>query len=52
VQRQVQSDVVAESRESLRKTARHVSEAADFCVWGGLGGRKDDLHEPPDVKAM
>ena len=43
---------MTKGRECLRKTARHVSEAADFCVRGGLGGRKDDLHEPPDVKGM
>jgi hypothetical protein len=52
VQRQVQLDVVTERRESLRKTARHVSEAADLGVRGGLGGRKNDLHEPPDVNEM
>ena len=52
MERQIQGDVVTESGESLRKTARHVSEAADFRVRGGLGGREDDLHEPPDVKAM
>ena len=52
MERQVEGDVVTQSRKSLGKTARDVSEAADFCVRGGLGGRKNDLHEPPDVKAM
>jgi len=52
VERQVQRDVVTKSSEGLRKAARHVSKAADFCVRGSLGGRKDDLHEPPDVKGM
>jgi hypothetical protein len=43
---------MTERRERLGKTARHVSEAADLRVRGGLGGRKDDLHGPPDVNEM
>jgi len=52
VQREVQGDVVAEGRQRLRKTARYVSETADLRVRRGLGGRKHDLHEPPDVNEM
>jgi hypothetical protein len=43
---------VAERREGLGETARHVGEAADLRVRGGLGGREHDLHEPQDVNEM
>ena len=43
---------MTEGRECLRKTARNVSEATDLRVRGGLGGRKNDLHEPPDVNEV
>ena len=52
MQRQIQRDVMTEGRKGLRKTARHVSEAADFGVRGGLGGRKNDLHRCQDVNEM
>jgi len=52
MERQVQRDVVTERRECLGETTCDVGEAADLRVGGGLGGRKDDLHEPSDVNEM
>jgi hypothetical protein len=52
VQRQIQRDVVTEAGERLGETAGHVGEATHLRVRGGLGGREDDLHEPPDVNEM
>ena len=43
---------MTEGRERLGETARDVSEAADLRVRRGLGGRKNDLHLPPDVNEM
>jgi hypothetical protein len=43
---------MTERGERLRKTARHIGEAADFRVGGGLGGREHDLHERQDVNEM
>ena len=43
---------MTEPGERLRETARDVSQTADLRVRGGLGGRKNDLHEPPDVNEM
>ena len=43
---------MTEGRECLRQTARDVRETADLRVGGSLGGRKNDLHQPPDVNEM